>query len=81
MALLAGGLVGVALPRLIGPALGLSGFTAGVTPGSRVDPVLLAAVPAVVVLALAAALLVESAANRRMRLGEAIRLGEEGGPA
>jgi putative ABC transport system permease protein len=77
VAVLAGGLVGVVLPRLIGPALGLSGFTAGVAAGSRADPVLLAAVSATVVVAAGVALLVENAANRRMRLGEALRLGEE----
>ena len=79
VAVLAGGLVGVALPRLIGPALGLAGFTAGVAARSRLDPPLLAAVPAAVLLAIGAALLVESAVNRRMRLGEALRLGEENG--
>jgi putative ABC transport system permease protein len=79
VAVLAGGLVGVALPRLIGPALGLSGFTAGVAARSRLDLPLLAAVLAAVVLAIGTALLVESAANRRMRLGEALRLGEENG--
>lgn len=77
VALLAGGLVGVALPRLIGPALELSGFTAGVATRDRIDPALVAAVFAVMMLAVAAALLVESAANRRMRLGEALRLGGE----
>jgi putative ABC transport system permease protein len=79
VAVLAGGLVGVALPRLIGPALGLAGFTAGVAARSRLDPALLVAVPAAVLLAIGAALLVESAVNRRMRLGEALRLGEESG--
>ncbi|WP_433719459.1 FtsX-like permease family protein [Actinoplanes sp. CA-051413] len=79
VALVAGGLVGVALPRLLGPALGLSGFTAGVPARDRIDPALVAAVLAVVMLAVAAALLVESAANRRMRLGEALRLGGEYG--
>ena len=77
VALLAGGLVGVALPRLIGPALGLSGFTEGVAARDRIDPALVAVVLVAMLLAVAAALLVESAANRRMRLGEALRLGEE----
>ncbi|MEV4703405.1 ABC transporter permease [Actinoplanes sp. NPDC049316] len=77
VALLAGGLVGIALPRLIGSALGLAGFTAGVPARDRIDPVLVAAMLAVVLLAVVAALAVESAANRRMRLGEALRLGEE----
>ncbi|UQU62896.1 ABC transporter permease [Couchioplanes caeruleus] len=77
VALLAGGVAGVALPRLIGPALGLSGFTAGVATRERVDPVLAGGAFATVLLAVGAALLVESLANRRMRLGETLRLGEE----
>lgn len=77
VALAAGGLVGVALPRLIGPALGLSEFTAGVAAGGRIDPWLFVAVLAAALLAVGAALLVESAVHRRMRLGEALRVGGE----
>jgi putative ABC transport system permease protein len=77
VAVAAGGAVGVALPRLIAPALALDGFTAGVEARTRVDPL----VPLVVLLLIAAALgtaiLVESLVNRRMRLGEVLRLGEE----
>ncbi|BCJ50166.1 hypothetical protein Asp14428_16410 [Actinoplanes sp. NBRC 14428] len=69
VALVAGGLVGAALPHLLGPALGLSGFTAGVTAGGRAGPALIAVVLAAVLLAVAAALLVESVADRRARLG------------
>ncbi|MDG4790710.1 FtsX-like permease family protein [Micromonospora sp. WMMD1102] len=77
VAVLTGGLVGVALPRLLGPALGLSGFTGGLPARIHLDPLLLVAVLLLVVVALVAALAVENVVNRRMRLGEVLRLGEE----
>ncbi|MDR7274821.1 FtsX-like permease family protein [Catenuloplanes atrovinosus] len=77
VAVLAGGAVGVALPQLLGPALGLGGFTAGAPVRTHVDLVLVLGVPLLMVLALVLALLVESGLNRRMRLGEVLRLGEE----
>lgn len=77
VAVLAGGLIGVLLPRLVGPALGLDAFTAGVSPRTRVHPWLPAAALLLIAAALAVAVLVEHLANRRMRLGEALRLGEE----
>ncbi|MFY1688685.1 ABC transporter permease [Plantactinospora sp. WMMB782] len=77
VAVLTGGLVGVALPRLLGPALGLSGFTGGLPARIHLDPLLLVAVLLLVVVALVAALTVENVVNRRMRLGEVLRLGEE----
>ncbi|GAB7051756.1 FtsX-like permease family protein [Catenuloplanes indicus] len=77
VAVLAGGAVGVALPQILGPALGLGGFTAGAPVRTHVDPVLVLGVPLLMVLALLLALLVESGLNRRMRLGEVLRLGEE----
>jgi putative ABC transport system permease protein len=76
-AVLAGGLIGVLLPRLVGPALGLTAFTAGLPADTRVDPRLPAAALLLVAVALAVAVTVESLVNRRMRLGEALRLGEE----
>jgi putative ABC transport system permease protein len=76
-AVLAGGLVGVLLPGLVGPALGLTAFTAGLPADARVDPWLPVAALLLVAAALAVAMTVESLANRRMRLGEALRLGEE----
>jgi putative ABC transport system permease protein len=78
IAVLAGGLVGVFLPRLIGPALGLSSFTSGAAVRTALDPLLAGAVLVLVVAALAAALFVENVINRRMRLGEVLRVGEEG---
>jgi putative ABC transport system permease protein len=77
IALLAGGLVGVFLPRLLGPALGLSAFTSGAAVRTYLDPILVGAVLALVVAALAAALLVENVVNRRLRLGEVLRVGED----
>jgi putative ABC transport system permease protein len=76
-ALLAGALAGIALPGLVGPALGLGGFTAGVAARTYVDPLLAGGVLVVAVLAMAAALAVENVVNRRLRLGEVLRLGEE----
>ncbi|MBE1485881.1 ABC transporter permease [Plantactinospora soyae] len=77
VAVVAGGLVGVALPRLLGPALGLSGFTGGIPAQTHLDPYLILGVPVLVLVALAAALGIENVINRRMRLGEVLRLGEE----
>ncbi|MEV6347866.1 ABC transporter permease [Actinoplanes sp. NPDC051851] len=77
VAVLAGALVGIGLPELIGPALGLDGFTAGVTAGTTLDPRFAGGVPALAVLAVAAALVVENVANRRLRLGTVLRVGEE----
>ncbi|MEV6602184.1 FtsX-like permease family protein [Actinoplanes sp. NPDC051346] len=77
VAFVAGGSVGVVLPGLLGPALGLDGFTVGVTGRISVDPWLPAAALLLIAAALGLAMLVESMANRRMRLGEVLRLGEE----
>jgi len=78
IAVVAGGLVGVLLPRVIGPALGLSSFTSGAAVRTALDPLLVGAVLVLVVAALAAAVVVENVINRRMRLGEVLRVGEEG---
>jgi putative ABC transport system permease protein len=77
VALLAGLLAGAALPALAGPALGLAGFTAGLPARTHLDPLLAGGVLVVALLAVAAALVVESLVNRRARLGEVLRLGEE----
>jgi putative ABC transport system permease protein len=77
VAVLAGGVVGVLLPRLLGPALGLDAFTAGLPAGTRVSPWLPLAALLLVVVAVAVAVTMESLVNRRMRLGEVLRLGEE----
>jgi putative ABC transport system permease protein len=77
VALLAGALAGIALPALIGPALALSGFTAGVPARTHLDPLLAGGVLIVAGLAMVAALTVENVVNRRLRLGAVLRLGEE----
>ncbi|MFI6758398.1 FtsX-like permease family protein [Micromonospora sp. NPDC050417] len=76
-AVLAGGVVGAVLPGLLGPALNLSTFTAGVAARTHLDPLLVGGVLLLVVVGLAAALAIENLINRRMRLGEVLRLGEE----
>ncbi|WP_436520223.1 FtsX-like permease family protein [Actinoplanes sp. HUAS TT8] len=77
VAVVAGGLAGFALPALIGPALDLGGFTAGVAAGITLDPWFAGGVLALAVLAVIAALAVENVANRRLRLGTVLRVGEE----
>jgi putative ABC transport system permease protein len=77
VAVLVGAVVGALLPRLLGPALGLDLFTAGAAATIHLDPLLVAGLLALVVVALAVAATVENLVNRRMRLGEVLRLGEE----
>ncbi|TDC38551.1 FtsX-like permease family protein [Micromonospora sp. KC213] len=77
VSVLTGAAVGVLLPELLNPVLGLSAFTGGVPVTVHVAPGLLAGVLGLAVLALAFALAVEAVNNRRMRLGEVLRLGEE----
>jgi putative ABC transport system permease protein len=78
VAILSGALVGILLPRLLGPALGLDAFTEGGVARTHLDPLLVAGLLALVVVALVVAVAVENVVNRRMRLGEVLRLGEEG---
>ncbi|MGC5051693.1 ABC transporter permease [Micromonospora sp. DT48] len=77
VAAVTGAAVGAALPRILGSALGLSAFAPGVPIREHLDPLVLASVLGLVVVGLAAGLAVESLMNRRMRLGDALRLGEE----
>ncbi|MEJ3743018.1 FtsX-like permease family protein [Actinomycetes bacterium KLBMP 9797] len=77
IAVLAGGVVGMLLPALLGPALGLSSFTSGAAVRTYLDPLVVGAVLALVVFVLAAAVLIENLINRRLRLGEVLRVGEE----
>ena len=74
---LAGAVVGAALPWLLGSTLGLSAFTPGVAVRAHLDPMVVGGVLAMVVFGLLVALVVENLVNRRMRLGEVLRLGEE----
>ncbi|MFR9774964.1 FtsX-like permease family protein [Micromonospora sp. MS34] len=77
VSVLTGALVGAALPLLLTPVLGLPAFTGGVAAPVRFEPGLVAGVLGLAVLALGFAVAVEALNNRRMRLGEVLRLGEE----
>ncbi|MEK8107379.1 hypothetical protein NKG94_23645 [Micromonospora sp. M12] len=57
--------------------LGLSAFTSGVPVQVAFEPSLVAAVLALGAFALGFAVAVEALNNRRLRLGEVLRLGEE----
>ncbi|MER7473000.1 FtsX-like permease family protein, partial [Micromonospora sp. NPDC000018] len=72
-----GALVGTVLPLLLTPVLGLSAFTDGVAVRVAFEPGLAAGVVALGAVALGFAVAVEALNNRRMRLGEVLRLGEE----
>jgi len=77
MGALAGVAVGVALPTLLAPVLDLTTFTGGVPTRPRLDPVVVAAVAGLVALGVVFALVLEQVVNRRLRLGDVLRLGEE----
>ncbi|SCF30211.1 putative ABC transport system permease protein [Micromonospora viridifaciens] len=77
VSVLTGALVGALLPVLLTPVLGLPAFTGGVAVRAAFEPGLVAGVLGLAVLALGFAITVEALNNRRMRLGEVLRLGEE----
>ncbi|MGC3860423.1 FtsX-like permease family protein [Micromonospora chersina] len=77
VSVLTGAVVGALLPVLLTPVLGLPAFTGGMAVRARFEPGLVAAVLGLAVLALGFAVAVEALNNRRMRLGEVLRLGEE----
>ncbi|MGC4896505.1 FtsX-like permease family protein [Micromonospora sp. DT31] len=77
VSVLTGAVVGALLPLLLTPVLGLPTFTGGVEVRPRFEPALVAGVSALAMLALVFAITVEAVNNRRMRLGEVLRLGEE----
>ncbi|WCN83016.1 FtsX-like permease family protein [Micromonospora sp. LH3U1] len=77
VSVLTGALVGAVLPMLLNPVLGLSAFTSGVPVRVAFEPTLVAAVLALGAVALGFAVAVEALNNRRLRLGEVLRLGEE----
>ncbi|MFC4145281.1 FtsX-like permease family protein [Micromonospora mangrovi] len=77
VSVLTGALVGALLPTLLTPVLGLPAFTGGTAVRVRFEPGLVAGVLGLAVLALGFAVAVEALNNRRMRLGEVLRLGEE----
>jgi putative ABC transport system permease protein len=73
----AGVAVGVALPTVLGGVLNLSAFTGGFAVRPQLDPMVAVAVAGLVVVAMVAALVLEQVVNRRLRLGDVLRLGEE----
>ncbi|WP_344351060.1 FtsX-like permease family protein, partial [Catellatospora coxensis] len=75
VAVVTGAVVGTAVPHLIAPALGLSQFTDGVSVGVTFDPVVVGASLVLVLIGMVTALAVETLFNRRLRLGEVLRLG------
>ncbi|PWU53975.1 hypothetical protein DLJ46_00435, partial [Micromonospora globispora] len=77
VSVLTGAVVGALLPVLLTPVLGLPAFTGGAAVRVRFEPGLVAGVLGLAVLALGFAITVEALNNRRMRLGEVLRLGEE----
>ncbi|MFY1694863.1 ABC transporter permease [Solwaraspora sp. WMMA2101] len=74
-AVVAGGAVGVVLPRLLDPVLGLAAFTAGVAAPPRFDPVVIVGVLASVTVGLTAALVIDNLVHRSARLGRVLRVG------
>ncbi|SCL22298.1 putative ABC transport system permease protein [Micromonospora rhizosphaerae] len=77
VSVLTGALVGALLPLLLTPVLGLSAFTNGAPVRVPFEPRLVAGIVALGAVALGFAVAVEALNNRRMRLGEVLRLGEE----
>ncbi|MEU4675729.1 FtsX-like permease family protein [Micromonospora sp. NPDC023737] len=77
VAVFTGAFVGALLPLLLTPLLGLSAFTSGMPVRVAFEPGLVVAVVALGALALGFAVAIEALNNRRLRLGEVLRLGEE----
>ncbi|MEH1013032.1 FtsX-like permease family protein [Micromonospora sp. CPCC 206060] len=76
-AVLTGAVVGALLPVLLNPVLGLAEFTGGAPVRVQFEPGLVGGIVGLGALALGFAVVVEALNNRRMRLGEVLRLGEE----
>jgi putative ABC transport system permease protein len=72
-ALLAGVALGVALPTLLAPALGLGAFAAGVPVAAGLEVGFVALLVGLLLLLAAGVLLAEGAANRRAGLGQVLR--------
>ncbi len=75
----AGGLLlGLGIPRVVAPAIDLRPFTGGLdAPPLLVDAAVVAALAVGLLIVVVAAVLVVTAVNRRLRLGSALRVGEE----
>ncbi|MGW0433107.1 FtsX-like permease family protein [Micromonospora sp. NPDC003197] len=77
VSLLTGAAVGALLPLVLTPVLGLSTFTDGLPVRISFEPTLVVGIAVFGVLALLVATVLETTINRRMRLGDVLRLGEE----
>jgi len=73
-ALLAGAALGIALPRLLAPALGLSAFTSGTPVPTTVDVAAAGLLAAFFAVLMVAGIVTEAAANRRLGLGQVLRV-------
>jgi putative ABC transport system permease protein len=78
-ALVAGTALGVALPVLLAPALGLAAFAAGVAPMVRVDATVVGLLAGLLLVVTAGAAVTEAAVNRRHGLADALRADQRGG--
>jgi putative ABC transport system permease protein len=76
-AMLTGAVAGVLIPLLLTPVLGLSTFTEGVPVRVHFEAGMFGGAVALGGFALAIAIAIEATINRRLRLGEVLRLGEE----
>jgi putative ABC transport system permease protein len=74
LAVAVGAVVGLALPVILGPVLGLAQFTAGTPVVTAVDPRTVAALVALVAMLAAGGVAVEAAVNRRAGLGRVLRV-------
>jgi putative ABC transport system permease protein len=74
LAVLVGAVTGAAMPVLLGASLGLEQFTGGVPVVFQVDPVAVAALAAVVLGLVVIGVVIESAVNRSLGLGRALRV-------
>lgn len=77
VAVVAGVVLGIAIPRVVEPAVDLAPFTGGGEAALDVDPVVTSLLAGGLILLVLLAVVVETAVNRRLRLGSVLRLGED----
>jgi putative ABC transport system permease protein len=74
LAVVVGAAVGVALPHLLAPALGLDAFTGGVAPGIGIDTITVASLAGLIGGLVLVGVGFEAAVNRRLGLGGVLRV-------
>lgn len=78
VAAVGGLLLGLGIPRVVAPAIDLRPFTGGLdAPPLLVDGAVVAALAVGLLIVVVAAVLIVTAVNRRLRLGSALRVGED----